>query len=468
MAKVTCVLETRKSKKGYQLRIRTYSKGEIKYYPLGLFLPRKGDFSKKTNTVLSSFEDHERFNKIIKKELDKYTNLIESDPNTNVKVSEKTDVFKELSRYNQLLLLDGQISVKHNNSVLKNHLKKFLSRENELSVYEIDRDFMNKFYLYLRKSMRRPSIRINISYLKQCIDRIIENNELDIKNHAALFKIPQGNEPQKEVYLNKNILDSFIRNPQKKKQEILTKYSSLFMFYAQGQRFSDNFFQKWNNIKKYPIEEEVFLESLESGEAYTGGYKYVLSFVTDKVDQVNKMVLCDSALKCLRFFLSKENQISLLNGKGDFIIEDEELSIIAKHKADKTNKRVLTFDSEEAFEFLKDFLDIQSLQTPNEFTFHNKDLTGYSLEKIKSCQTAERQKRNEWLRKICKNIETLELTCHDFRRLFAIIFYTKTSDIYALSSMLFHSSIKITVEYLKKLNVFDLNENKALEFYNDL
>ena len=61
-------------------------------------------------------------------------------------------------------------------------------------------------------------------------------------------------------------------------------------------------------------------------------------------------------------------------------------------------------------------------------------------------------------RRLCKNMHSTGLinasySVHDIRHLFAVTFYKKTKDIYALKELLNHSSISITEVYLKGLDL---------------
>lgn len=508
MATVKGTLNVRKSKKGFQIRIRVIKGNYTKFHPLDLYLSRKSDFLVKSGKVSSKFEHAERYNKFIKKEVDKQQTIIDNELKEAGKpeiVKDDLDIFNDLDRYIKIKDLEGQVSVRDKNIFLKNKIILCIGKEKDLSVLDIDIKFLDAFYFENRTKMKADSLKLYYSYLKQSVDRIIKKCHLDIKNLVEEYEIDATDEVEQIGELNQHTLHSIINSEITLSKQIKVKHSSLFQFFSNGIRISDLTFLKFSKISivlKKADELDYEANLIDGFKTLMGDKEqrnvFVLKFKSVKTGYNHVIELSNQALLELRFFLDSDLQKKFLEGGADDrIVKDDELSKICEYKPESIihyfeKPRVLTKVDKDGRHYRIDdgdfpimtyhihrlkYLIQEQLGRTDRYIFNSDTTVDVNLDiykknnkdLVRKIITRSNQRQNDALERISKKIGIKDkLVSHSMRHLFAILLYKDSADLYAVKELLGHKKLETTERYLKRLNALEMNNTKVSTFYNKI
>lgn len=442
------VIELRYSNKyrGHQLMIRVqYNRSQKKDIRLGIYLPELELFDSVAGKVKRTQKvEYAKINQIIIKklaELSASENIMSVNDEAN-----KLDLIIEVERLRKKYEIEESHNTMRFYYYTHKHLTEFFrnsKKDVKLNIRNIDDIFLDDFVGYLKKNYKLKSITIGgyLQVMSTVFNIIMKRNNTKIFSPFTTYKLKKDEEDF--TTLTKADLLYFQSYVPKSPPRIMYKNLCMFNFFTQGTRISDNILAQWKNI-------------------ITIGDNFYFKFRSTKTNKLHNIRLNDNAILLLRFFLDDNIKDEFLDGT-----LDDELHAYLNHK-DVTNEGV---SFTKRIELLKDLILKQIKTNSTKCIFHSTEVT--TLNKTQKLQLVATKTSN--VNKSLKTIREEEeytngahLSTHSFRHLFSIIYYTKNRDIYSLSKLLYHSSVLITEEYLKRINVDLINEDEIVTFYDKL
>jgi len=404
MRKVNAVIWHVKKKDGYPIRIRVWEKDKYVYYNTSLFLNARKLFNPKTGLVRESHEDYIRFNSIIKDNIKRF-----SVEHTS------TDSFKDyLKEHVESLYRAKNFGNANKFSVLYNHLNAF--RPTDIQFLDITPSFVRKFKQFLQSNnLRDTTIQIYINKFKRIY--YLARADKKIVGENVFENFPNSAAPTHSKALSREVFEKFRDAFVLGGNEERWRDENLFLFYCNGMRVGDAILLQYKSINDGKI-----------------------VYRMRKTDKVKEVRLGEDLVNIILKFMPDEF-IYNLNG--------------CDMPLDKSMNGL-------------DFIKYYAEQFPNHYIlpYLNNCTFANEHEKYKKVQSVT-SIWNLHLKKVCWALSIDRFSSHQIRHTFATLFLEEMGDLRALSTLMAHANLKITINYIKSLNsetVADMSD----DFYKKL
>ncbi len=460
--------------KKHPLAIRETKNRKSKFHFIGYAIEKKY-WNEKSKSVRKTYPNYEYLETLIAEKMKEFSNGSE---NYN-----KASFSSYFQKHIDELRTGKKVADWRKHKVVLRHLQDFsrsLRGTEDVKFRDINGDFLRAMAYYfdgqkLKKSTQNGYFKklkhlynqaLNDSVFLPTIRNPFEafdnktskpkNNSLNVKEFKGIELFNPHQYYDKEL-IDNNLIPALL----------MVRNIFVFQFYMYGIRISDLLLLKWDNVNNGKI-----------------------SYVMRKTGKVKTIILSNSLIERLRFFIPERYRIGFLRQK-DNILDCEllfslpenirplllnELKNKKSEAFDKANVKMKKLRSQTFYK--EDNVRIETLRNiingvannseyKNDYIFpliseeekarmNEKDFDDYSLHKLIQSKTAQYNKSlkllNDWFCDVDGQKIKTSLTSHLPRHTFTSISVSLGLDVFTISQSLGHTSIKTTQNYIHTLN----------------
>jgi len=478
--KIDAILWSRQNKNNkHYIKIRITENRKSTYINLNYDI-QKRYWNENTHRVRSSYKDYEKINKLIEKEILKYTN-----DGNEVKLKDLS-FLQYFNDYIDIMKEEYRVSDYKKHKVIRNHLVEFTKtkyKRNDILFDDITITYLKNLKVYfIRKGHNNNTIKYNFSKIKQFYNQAIKEGLHKIETNPFDFvkikKIETSNKGLTlDEFLTLDIINTFfykdiVKDFDSKKLFFIKNYF-LLQFFSNGMRVSDLLMLRWSNIND--------------------GY---LEYKMRKTQKHIKMKLNERLIEILRFFLPFQHKIIRLKKYPDDIELYMSLSDTEKKYFDKINPSLKNIKFNKNAFYSYNLIDHKNLvvmyngvsndnRYKNNFIINifsqkdieilnnknNKNIIFNTHKIIQSNTTKYNKELKNLIPYIVSNdvVLSTNLTTHSARHTYAGVMVSKATNLKLLSRGLGHSKIETTENYIKSItndSVYD-EINKSFDLIKE-